>query len=354
MSNTQGILFVDDEEQTRKMFEKLVSRYFTVYTAESISEAKNILKSSNEYIGVLITDQRMPGGLGVELLQYVKEEYPNIIRLLTTAYSDLGDAIDAVNTGEIFRYITKPWHADELLIDLKLAMSFFELERDKSQLIAEKLNVHNKQHIMAIIRNLLALEKMHPQFANIPHAMLSLLSQVQLHTLYPKIELDMNNFWDSEISLCQNIGDLLQQIELLLVHYDGNSDVISESMATNESFWTELKENISANSNDNSGLLTSLCGELFDVSSTTINTDENAIYIQSTNGQHILHPETHYIRIIANLAVLFIICYHHNYSVHIEYNQSMMHSIELRKLSTGALRNLSGDKWMEDIFILQN
>lgn len=354
MNNTQGILFVDDEEQTRKMFEKLVSRYFTVYTAENVSEAKNILETSAEHIGVLITDQRMPGGLGVELLQYVKEEYPDIIRLLTTAYSDLGDAIDAVNTGEIFRYITKPWHADELLIDLKLAMSFFELERDKSQLIEEKLNVHNKQHIMAIIRNLLALEKMHPQFANIPHAMLSLLSQVQLHTLYPKIELDMNNFWDSEISLCQNIGDLLQKIGWLLVHYDGNSDVISENMSNNQSFWSQLKQNNSTNSDTNSGLLMSLCTELFDVDSTTMNTDESVIHIQSTGEQHILHPETHYMGIIANLAGLFVICYHHNYSVHIEYNQGMMSSLELRKISEGALRNLSGDKWMEDIFILQN
>ncbi|KAG1650479.1 putative ABC transporter ATP-binding protein YadG [Nymphon striatum] len=82
----------------------------------------------------------------------VYKEYPNIIRLLTTAYSDLSDAIEAVNTGEIFRYINKPWNVDELLIDLQLAMSFFMLQRDRNQLIHEKLS-KNCSYITMMVYN---------------------------------------------------------------------------------------------------------------------------------------------------------------------------------------------------------
>lgn len=141
-SNKPQILFVDDEEMTRKTFERIAGKEFEVLTADSVASAKTLLDMHADEIGVLLSDQRMPGQLGVELLEYCREAYPSIVRMLTTAYSDLADAIAAVNRGEIIRYIEKPWNnIDSLLIDLRVAMRFHMLERENTRLLEEKLSV---------------------------------------------------------------------------------------------------------------------------------------------------------------------------------------------------------------------
>ena len=108
-----AILFVDDEEKTRKYFDRAFAREYRVLTAPSVAQARELLEKHGNEIGVLISDQRMPEEKGVVLLRHAREHYPHIVRILTTAYSDLDDAIESVNSGEILRYITKPW-------DLKL------------------------------------------------------------------------------------------------------------------------------------------------------------------------------------------------------------------------------------------
>lgn len=133
------VLFVDDEEMTRKTFERIAASEFPVLLAGNVAEAIEVLKQRGDEIGVLLTDQRMPGGLGVELLEYARDQHPGIVRMLTTAYSELEDAIAAVNRGEIIRYIEKPWtNIDALLIDLRVAMRFHLLERSNEELMAEK------------------------------------------------------------------------------------------------------------------------------------------------------------------------------------------------------------------------
>lgn len=135
------VLFVDDEEMTRKTFERIASQEFPVLLAGNVAEAKDVLQRQGDQIGVLLTDQRMPGGLGVELLEYARDEHPTIVRMLTTAYSELEDAIAAVNRGEIIRYIEKPWsNIDALLIDLRVAMRFHLLESSNQELMAEKMS----------------------------------------------------------------------------------------------------------------------------------------------------------------------------------------------------------------------
>lgn len=152
------ILFVDDEEMTRRMFERIAGSEFNVLTAESVADAKSQLDSHTHDIGVLLTDQRMPGELGVELLEYCRENYPGIVRMLTTAYSDLADAIAAVNRGEIIRYIEKPWNnIDALLIDLRVAMRFHLLERENRKLMEEKLSVGAATSRLDRIRALIGL-----------------------------------------------------------------------------------------------------------------------------------------------------------------------------------------------------
>ncbi len=114
----QYILFIDDEPKSTKYFEKTFSKNFNILTANNTSDAFEIISSSNNDIAVIITDQRMPYFTGVDLLKKVKNDYPNIIRILTTGYSSLEDNILAINQCNIFAYLTKPWDIDDMDIIL--------------------------------------------------------------------------------------------------------------------------------------------------------------------------------------------------------------------------------------------
>ena len=152
------ILFVDDEELARRTFKRIAEKEFRVVLAESVDEAIKLLEEDSSDIGVLLSDQRMPGRLGVDLLEHCRKNYPKIIRMLTTAYSELDDAIAAVNRGEIMRYIEKPWgNIDGLLIDLRVAMSLYEMQAENDLLMAEKLSVGFKTSRLDKIRMLIAI-----------------------------------------------------------------------------------------------------------------------------------------------------------------------------------------------------
>ncbi|MCO6441917.1 MAG: hybrid sensor histidine kinase/response regulator [Nitrococcus mobilis] len=123
------VLFVDDETKALKYFARCFSREFNILTAGSGAEAKEILVQHGMRIAVLLTDQRMPVSDGISLLSETKARYPHIVRLLTTAYTDIDEAIAAVNRGEVWRYITKPWDLDLLRGELINAL---ELHREQS------------------------------------------------------------------------------------------------------------------------------------------------------------------------------------------------------------------------------
>ncbi|MGB0712375.1 MAG: response regulator, partial [Gammaproteobacteria bacterium] len=126
-----AILFVDDEPKALKYFRLAIEKDYPVLTAESVAAALEILEEHAHRIGVLISDQRMPVAAGVTLLKTARERYPAIVRMLTTAYSELDAAVDAVNSGEIHRYIPKPWDIERLRIELVQAMQLFELRQER-------------------------------------------------------------------------------------------------------------------------------------------------------------------------------------------------------------------------------
>ena len=139
------ILFVDDEPMALKYFERLVSPLAPVITASSVEQGKAFLRARGDEIAVLVSDQRMPGAHGNELLGYAREFHPGIVRMLTTAYSELGEAIEAINSGEIYRYITKPWDIGSLHADLRNALELAGLRSERDQLAREKMIVHQRQ-----------------------------------------------------------------------------------------------------------------------------------------------------------------------------------------------------------------
>ncbi len=152
-----SVLVVDDEEQALKYFNKAYSNDFRVITAPSAGHALEILERAGEQVGVLITDQRMPGQSGVDLLGRVRRDWPDIIRIITTAYSDLGSAIEAVNSGGVFRYITKPWNLRELRGVLLRAMEFYLVRRERDILVREKLSVLQRMMILDRVRSFTVL-----------------------------------------------------------------------------------------------------------------------------------------------------------------------------------------------------
>lgn len=114
------LLFVDDEPMVLQSLSVLFGNY-SICTASNGREALAVLATTP--VDIIISDQRMPGMQGVELLKTVKERFPNTVRILMTGYSDLDAILDSVNTGEIFRYISKPWQSERLRSTVELACS---------------------------------------------------------------------------------------------------------------------------------------------------------------------------------------------------------------------------------------
>ena len=151
------ILYVDDEAQALKYFRKALEKDFEIITAENVAAGREILKEQGHQIGILVCDQRMPGEKGTDLLASVRTEHPGIVRVLTTAYSDLESAIEAVNTGAIYKYIVKPWDVRDLRGVLLRAMDFFIVQRQRDALLQEKLSVLQRMMINDRIRSLAVL-----------------------------------------------------------------------------------------------------------------------------------------------------------------------------------------------------
>jgi response regulator RpfG family c-di-GMP phosphodiesterase len=112
MSDKIAILYVDDEEKSLKYFNMLFKRDYDIFTAKNFSEVSEILDRPDIHISIVICDQRMPNKNGVDILIYIKEKSPYIIRMLTTAYSDHDSIVAAINYGKIFAYIPKPWDVE--------------------------------------------------------------------------------------------------------------------------------------------------------------------------------------------------------------------------------------------------
>src|SRR5215813_10361248 len=139
-----AILYVDDEEKSLKYFTRAFEDQFRILTAPNAQEGLKLLEQYKDEIGLLMTDQRMPGEKGVWLLEKARQLKPQIIRILATAFSDLDAAIAAVNTGAIYKYVTRPWDPPPLESTLKRGLEFFIVQRERDQLLREKMSVlHN-------------------------------------------------------------------------------------------------------------------------------------------------------------------------------------------------------------------
>jgi response regulator RpfG family c-di-GMP phosphodiesterase len=136
------VLYVDDEENNLIAFKAVFRRDYQVFTAIGGAEGLEIvLKETPE---VIITDQRMPLMTGIEFLQEVIKVNSSSMRLLLTGYADISAVIDAINKGQVYRYLTKPWNIDEVRQAIDSSHELYRLRKQNAKLL-EELEIANNQ-----------------------------------------------------------------------------------------------------------------------------------------------------------------------------------------------------------------
>jgi len=148
-----NVLYVDDEVHNLNSFKAGFRRLFNIFTAESAAEGRKVLET--EDIHVIITDQRMPVMTGIEFLESIIPHFPDPIRILLTGYADINAVIDAINKGQIYKYIQKPWMDEDLRINIEKAYEIYALRKENREL-TEQLLLANKQLEFLLRQNLLS------------------------------------------------------------------------------------------------------------------------------------------------------------------------------------------------------
>jgi DNA-binding NtrC family response regulator len=144
-----GVLFLDDEVNVLSAIRRSLRKQpYRCFFADTPDDAFEILE--REKIDLIISDHLMPAMDGLTFLNKVREAYPNIVRVLLTGHADLQMAIRAINEGEVFRFLTKPWNDIELKFTIKHILEFLGLRR-KNQVLME--TVRKQQTFIDKIEN---------------------------------------------------------------------------------------------------------------------------------------------------------------------------------------------------------
>ena len=126
------VLYVDDEAPNLSAFKANFRKQFNVLLAQSVSEAYQII--ANEKVDVVVTDHMMPEKSGVDLLEQLKKVHPHICRILITGCSDINIVIEAINRGEVYRFLTKPWVKDVLTNTIETGYYSSQEKREEASL----------------------------------------------------------------------------------------------------------------------------------------------------------------------------------------------------------------------------
>jgi signal transduction histidine kinase len=153
------ILYVDDDEANLVVLQAACGRELTILTAQSGPGALAIMRERE--VAVLLSDQRMPGMSGVELFEQVRTEFPDVVRVLITAYSDFQDATAAINRGHVQRFLRKPWVIEELKANLREALELYRTTR-KIQLLEQRLRETERVYALGVVAGGIAHELRNP------------------------------------------------------------------------------------------------------------------------------------------------------------------------------------------------
>src|SRR5229473_1308795 len=140
------IMVVDDEPANLRTLERIFRQDYQVVTAPSGAEALALLERHD--VALLISDQRMPAMTGIELMMKTVAIRPQMVKILLTGYTDVGALIEALNSGLVYRYLTKPWNNDDLKLTVSRALEHYEMMKAKHQLGMEN------QRLRAMMREI--------------------------------------------------------------------------------------------------------------------------------------------------------------------------------------------------------
>lgn len=146
------MLVVDDEPDNLDLLYRTFRRDFQVLKAESGIMALEVLESEGE-VAVIISDQRMPEMKGTEFLSKTVPQFPNTVRIILTGFTDVEDLVEAINSGQVYKYITKPWDPNELKIVVQRAAETYELLNQRTEeLLRAQAQMALLQTIVSVAR----------------------------------------------------------------------------------------------------------------------------------------------------------------------------------------------------------
>jgi CheY-like chemotaxis protein len=154
-SKKPRMLVVDDEPDNLDLLYRTFRREFNVLRAESGVEALKVLSAEGE-VAVIISDQRMPEMKGTEFLSKTVPDFPDTVRIILTGFTDVEDLVEAINAGQVYRYITKPWDPEELRHVVERASETYDLIKQQS----EALHLAEKQSKLMVTVGQLAAQGM--------------------------------------------------------------------------------------------------------------------------------------------------------------------------------------------------
>jgi signal transduction histidine kinase len=207
------VLYIDDEENNLLAFKASFRRQYEIYTAISAAEGLKVLQ--NLSVEVIIADQKMPETTGVEFFKSIATTYPDPIRILLTGYTDIAALADAINHGDIYRYITKPWNDLELHNSIKNAHDAYRSKIDLRNKIKEleKTNDELNRFIYSISHELRA-----PLVS-----VIGIVNLVKMEGLYNS----SGEYWEL-IESCSNKLDYY--IQKTLQYYKNNKNISENSL----------------------------------------------------------------------------------------------------------------------------
>ncbi|QAA32940.1 response regulator [Clostridium manihotivorum] len=147
----KSILFVDDQDEILLLLKRMFQEEdYNLYFANGGPQAIELLKHNS--IDILVTDLRMPGMSGLEVLKIVKTQYPEIVRIVLSGFSQIPSIIEAINSGDIFKYITKPWKVDEDAKKIiKEASDYSDYLKSKNTSASDNFNI-KKEDFLQLLR----------------------------------------------------------------------------------------------------------------------------------------------------------------------------------------------------------
>lgn len=174
------VLCVDDEHNVLQSLKRLLRREkYHIKTADSGEAALQILE--HHEVHLVISDQRMPGMNGTELLSRIKDLYPGILRIMLTGYTDVDSITDSINKGHIYKFFLKPWNDHNLKLEIRQALEQYELIKANKRLdetvvqqnqqlkeINERLEAMVDERTMEIVMKNQALEISHAVLEDLP------------------------------------------------------------------------------------------------------------------------------------------------------------------------------------------